>query len=227
MLAGVRHGLWGNCANSASMFRSKLWKSTGYDPRNHPRRRGRRYERIMSGTLYPSISLWYQPLDLRCYSTCCCSRIIAVSSCTSMLKSTRPPSGPVNRSLKYSRELRRQSIYCAIEMRSIGASSRGALKSMVIVDVLTASRSSWQNAFVERVIGSIRRDCLDHVIVLNECHLKRILTHYLDYYHSWRTHLSLEMDCPESRLVQPPSLGKVVEFPEVGGLHHHYVRLAA
>ena len=93
--------------------------------------------------------------------------------------------------------------------------------------VLTAPRSPWQNAFVERLIGSIRRDCLDHVIVLNDRHLKRILIRYFEYYHRWRTHLSLGMDSPESRLVQAPALGKVVEFPEVGGLHHHYERLAA
>ena len=72
-----------------------------------------------------------------------------------------------------------------------------------------------------------RRDCLDHVIVLNERHLKRILACYFDYYHRWRTHLSLEMDSPESRSVQPPAFGKVLQFPEVGDLHHHYERLAA
>jgi transposase InsO family protein len=113
----------------------------------------------------------------------------------------------------------RDSIYgCRFQKR---------VKSMGIEEILTAPRSPWQNAFVERVIGSVRRDCLNHVIVLNEHHLKRILTRYFDYYHRWRTHLSLEMDSPESRLVQPPALGKVVEFPEVGGLHHHYERLAA
>jgi len=76
------------------------------------------------------------------------------------------------------------------------------------------------------LIGSIRRDRLDHVIVLNERHLKRILTRYFDYYH-WRTHPSLRMDSPESRSVQLPAFGKIVQFPEVGGLHHHYERLAA
>jgi len=101
------------------------------------------------------------------------------------------------------------------------------VKSMGIEEMLTAPRSPWQNAFVERVIGSIRRDCLDHVVVLNDRHLKRILTSYFTYYHSWRTHLSLGMDSPESRSVQPPAPGKVVQFPEVGGLHHHYERLAA
>ena len=101
------------------------------------------------------------------------------------------------------------------------------IKSMGIEEVLTAPRSPWQNAFVERLVGTIRRDCLDHVIVLNERHLKRILTGCFEYYHRLRTHLSLQMDSPESRSVQPPALGKVLQFSEVGGLHHHYERLAA
>jgi putative transposase len=97
---------------------------------------------------------------------------------------------------------------------------------MGIEEVLTAPRSPWQNAFVQRLIGSIRRDCLDHVIVLNARHLKRILTCYSYYYHRWRTPLSLGMDSPESPSVQPPAIGKVVQFPETGGLHHHYEQLA-
>ena len=101
------------------------------------------------------------------------------------------------------------------------------VKSMGIEEVLTAPRNPWQNAFVERLIGSIQRDCLDHVIVLNECHLKQILVRYFDYYHRWRTHQSLEMDSPESRPVQLPALRKVIQFLEVGGLHHHYERLVA
>jgi putative transposase len=108
-----------------------------------------------------------------------------------------------------------------------GSQFQKRVKSLGIEEVLTAPRSPWQNAFVERVIGSIRRDCLDHVVVLNERHLKGMLTGYFNYYHRWRTHLSLEMDSPESRSVQPPALGTVVQLPEVGGLHHHYERLAA
>jgi len=108
-----------------------------------------------------------------------------------------------------------------------GSPFQRRVKSMGIEEVLTAPRSPWQNPFVERMIGSIRRDGLDHVIVLNDRHLQRILTRYFYYYHRWRTHLSLEMDSPESRLVQLPALGKVVQFPEVGGIHHYYERLAA
>jgi len=80
---------------------------------------------------------------------------------------------------------------------------------------------------VERPIGSIRRECLDHVIVLGEAHFRRILRSYFDYYLRWRTHLSLKMDCPQARPVQPPVAGEIVEVPEVGGLHHHYERRAA
>ena len=89
-----------------------------------------------------------------------------------------------------------------------------------IEQVLTAPRPPWQNPFVERMIGSIRRECLDHVIVLDERHLKRILRKYVDYYHSCRTHLSLEKDAPEPRRVESPAMGKVRAIPKVGGLHH-------
>ena len=98
---------------------------------------------------------------------------------------------------------------------------------MGIEEVVTAPWSPWQNPFVERMIGTIRRECLDHVIVLSERHLRRILSSYFDYYHRSRTHLSLEKDCPEPRTVHPPDAGKVIAFPRVGGLHHHYERLAA
>jgi transposase InsO family protein len=94
-------------------------------------------------------------------------------------------------------------------------------------EVLIAARSPWQNPFSERLIGTIRRDCLDHVIVVNEDHLRRILTRYFRYYHRWRTHRSLALDCPEPRVVQPAGCGRVVEFEEIGGLHHHHERVAA
>ena len=98
---------------------------------------------------------------------------------------------------------------------------------MGIEEVPIAPRSPWQNPYVERLIGSIRRDCLDHVIVLHERHLRRLLTDYFSYYHHWRTHQALEMDCPMPRPVQRPELGPIMEIPEVGGLHHHYERRAA
>jgi putative transposase len=98
---------------------------------------------------------------------------------------------------------------------------------MKIDEVLTAPRSPWQNPFAERLIGSIRRDCLDHVIVLSERHLRNILTAYFAYYQHTRTHLALTKDAPDGRPVEPPEMGKVIPIREVGGLHHRYVRRAA
>ncbi len=107
-----------------------------------------------------------------------------------------------------------------------GQSFRSTVMAVGVEEVITAPRSPWQNPPVERLIGSVRRECLNHVIVLNERHLRRILVLYLDYYHRSRTHLSLGKDTPEERPVQPGG-GKIVAFPQVGGLHHRYERLAA
>ncbi len=99
--------------------------------------------------------------------------------------------------------------------------------AMQIHEVLTAPRSPWQNAYVERVIGSIRRECLDHVIVLSVAGLQRVLADYAAYYMNTRTHLSLGKDAPASRPVTPLSAGRIVEIPQVNGLHHRYDRAAA
>ena len=100
------------------------------------------------------------------------------------------------------------------------------LKHMRIEEVVIALRSPWQNPYVERVIGSIRRDCLDHVIVLNEAHLVRILSEYIDYYHTARPHQSLDHNSPIPRAVEAPEQGQVVADPVLGGLHHRYRRAA-
>jgi hypothetical protein len=92
---------------------------------------------------------------------------------------------------------------------------------MGIDEVLTAPRSPWQNPFVERVIGFIRRECLDHVVVWNERSLRRHLRPYVACYHGWRTHLSLDKDAPDRRVTQPATWGRIVEVRHVGGLHHH------
>jgi putative transposase len=111
--------------------------------------------------------------------------------------------------------------------RSYGPAFRDRVKAMGVEEVLTAPRSPWQNPFVERLIGSIRRECLDHVIIFNERHLRHVLSSYFQYHHRTRTHLSLDKDCPQPRPIQPPSAGKIIAFPEVGGLHHRYERRAA
>ncbi len=101
------------------------------------------------------------------------------------------------------------------------------VRAMGIEQVLTAPRSPWQNPYCERVIGTLRRDCLNHVIVLGEQHLRRILRKYLEYYHGSRTHLALGKDAPEPRERESSDGGNVIAFPMVGGLHHRYTRRAA
>jgi len=108
-----------------------------------------------------------------------------------------------------------------------GHAFRQRVKGMGISEVLTAPLSPWQNPFAERLIGSIRRECLNHVLVLGESHLRRILARYFSYYHRARTHLALDKDAPDVRPVELPEAGRIVEIPEVGGLHHRYVRQAA
>jgi putative transposase len=100
-------------------------------------------------------------------------------------------------------------------------------KAMGIQEVLTAPRSPWQNAYIERFIGSVRRECLDHVIVLSAAGLRRVLNAYVEYDTASRTHLALEKDTPVSRLISPRDAGPVVAIPQVGGLHHRYERRAA
>jgi transposase InsO family protein len=100
-----------------------------------------------------------------------------------------------------------------------------AVEAFGLTAVRTAPRSPWQNPYVERVIGSIRRECLDHVIIFNERHLRRVLRTYVAYYERSRTHLALGKDAPMERAVQPN--GCIVVRPEVGGLHHRYERQAA
>jgi transposase InsO family protein len=107
-----------------------------------------------------------------------------------------------------------------------GQHFRDRVKHMGIEDVLIAFRSPWQSPYVERLIGSVRRECLDHLIVLNEDHLGRILAAYFSYYHEARAHLSLDRNSPIPRAVCPPEQGKVVAKAYLGGLHHCYTRAA-
>jgi len=111
----------------------------------------------------------------------------------------------------------------AIFGKWVGATIQG----MGTEAVITAPRSPWQNPFVERLIGSIRRECLDHVIVWNEGSLRRILQSYFEYYERSRTHLALSKDAPVPRPVEKPANGRIVELAQVGGLHHRYQRCAA
>jgi transposase InsO family protein len=101
------------------------------------------------------------------------------------------------------------------------------VESLGIKQVLISARSPWQNPYVERIIGSIRRECLDHVIIFNERHLRRVLLEYFEYYHGFRTHLGLEKDCPRPRPIELSNAGSIRSRSMVGGLHHRYFRQAA
>ena len=106
-----------------------------------------------------------------------------------------------------------------------GDAFRRCIESLAMKEAVTTARSPWQNAFAERLIGSIRRECLDHAVVLNSRHLRRLLKSYFSYDDRSRTHLGLAKDAPAGRAVM--TRGEIVAFPEVGGLHHRYERCAA
>ena len=108
-----------------------------------------------------------------------------------------------------------------------GAVFSSRVHALGIHEVTIAPRAPWQNPYVERLIGTLRRECLDHVVVLNDTHLRHVLHAYLAYYHGARTPLALDKDAPEPRRVEPPDRGQIVATPMGGGLHHRYSRRAA
>ena len=152
---------------------------------------------------------------------------IAGASSISMSRSILRQSGPRSRSLMLFRGIRRRVTCCETGMESTGRTSNGALRDS------TSSRFRRRRAPRGRVptsngsLEAFGASVSHHVIILDERHLRRILRGYVDYYHSCRTHLSLEKDAPEQRPVQWPSMGRVTAIPKVGGLHHYYSRLAA
>jgi transposase InsO family protein len=103
----------------------------------------------------------------------------------------------------------------------------GRVHGLGVQEKLIAPRSPWQNPFVERLIGSIRRECLDHMVVFGQGHLHRILSRFVDYYQNHRPHRSLDQDSPLPRRIEPPAGGGILELPVLGGLHHRYTRQAA
>ncbi len=105
-----------------------------------------------------------------------------------------------------------------------GAYFRERVDGLGLRQARTAFRSPWQNGFAERWIGGLRRDCLDHIIALNESQLRRVIRSYVEYFHEDRTHLGLDKDTPVARAVERPENGKIVTYPRVGGLHHRYSR---
>jgi putative transposase len=110
--------------------------------------------------------------------------------------------------------------------RIYGAEFARRVERLGIREVLIAPRAPWQNPFAERGIGSIRRECLDHFLVLNERHLHRLLRAYLAYYNASRPHQALDQNSPHPRSLEPPSQKRIVAIPHLGGLHHRYQRAA-
>ena len=108
-----------------------------------------------------------------------------------------------------------------------GPRSRRPGATRPLEQLRTAPRSPWQNGYVERFVGTLRRELLDHVVVLGERHLLGLVRKYARYYNEDRPHMALESDSPRTRATEPPSAGKVVALPRVAGLHHRYVRRAA
>ena len=104
------------------------------------------------------------------------------------------------------------------------AAVHGTAEAMAMTDVLTAPRSPWQSGVIERFIGSVRRECLDHVIMFNANGLQRLLKSYMEYYERSRTHLALQKDAPVSRPVSPSIARRIIAIPQVRGLHHRYER---
>src|SRR5262245_53623403 len=191
-----------------------------------PSRPGAPSLRRTSMTWWPSTSSSCPPSRSGCSLPSSFSAITAVNSSTSMSRPTRRPSGPPNRSLKHSPTTRplgylvrdRDSIYSDTFHRRVD--------NLGIHQVPIAPHAPWQNPFAERVIGSIHRECLDHFIVLNERHLRRLLRAYLAYYNTTRPHQALGNNSPHPREVQPAARGSIVALPLVGGLHHRYQRAA-
>jgi len=108
-----------------------------------------------------------------------------------------------------------------------GSTLRERVKALGIEEVIIPPRSPWQTPYVERVIGTLRKESLDHVIVLGDTHRRKIMKKYIGYYLQSRCQLSLEKDAPVYRAVHASQHGRVMEIPEVGGLHHRYERRAA
>ena len=150
--------------------------------------------------------------------------MIADASCISPLRLIRPPRGRLNSCARRFLGMRRLDMY----PRSRSCVRRlGALRSYGNLGSADGLALAWQNAYVERFIGSARRECLNHVTVWSATGLRRLLNEYVAYYTASRTHLALKKDAPAPRPVMPPILGHVVAVPQVGGLHHRYERRAA
>jgi putative transposase len=216
---------WVSCVSWASTWPNPRWRSTGRASASRLHPRGRPFSSITSKTSWRVISSPFQlPASRSCWCLSCWLTSADVS-CSSTSPHTRRRSGPPSKSLRPWETAPRSLLRDRDAIYSVAFQHR--VQHMGLEEVKIAPRSPWHNPSCERLIGSMRRDGLDHVIVLNDRPLKRLLRAYIAYYHRFRTHLSLAMDCPHPRAVQPPETGRVIALPDVGGLHQHDERQAA
>jgi hypothetical protein len=200
-------------------------KYVGRD-RQPPSQTWRTFWRITSDTWWPPISSSSRRRHAVCCSSWCSSRTSADASCTSP-SPDHPTAAWTAQQLREAFPWDQAPRYLLRDRDHAFDGWAETAKTTGIDELLTAPRSPWQNPFAERAIGSLRLECLDHVIVWSERSLRRHLGPYLTDYHAWRTHLSLDTDAPVPRPVQSPTCGAVGQVPHRGGLHHLYERRAA
>jgi len=193
---------------------------------SHHRKRGERFSRTIFSNSPRPISSSSRRLPAGCCSSSSSWRTSGGGSCTSRSRTIRRRRGRRNNSAKPFpwNDAPRYLIHDRDSAFHAWTTTAAALG---IEEVLTAPRSPWQNAYAERLIESIRRECLDHIVVANARGLRRVLGAYVEYYRQSRTHLSLSKDAPIPRPVATRGDGRVVAIPQVGGLHYRYERRAA
>ena len=160
-----------------------------------------------------------------CTVSSCCG-MTDVRSCTSMSQLIPQLFGPLSRLRKLFLKTQPHAICSGIETVSMARSLAAESQACRSKRCSPPHAHPGRNPYVERLIGSIRRECLDYVIVMGEDHLRRIVREYFDYYHEGRPHQALAKNSPVLREVEPPAKGKTISIPQVGGLHHRYRRAA-
>src|SRR6266568_502017 len=212
-----------SCASSASRSRSPRFRSTWYRGRIGRCRPGRASLATISRGLRRLISFWFRRLPFSNYSHFLFSAIGGGSYCG--LQSTRNPTAEwLARQITEAFPWASAPKYLIRDNdRAFGGAFKARVRAMGIRDRPTAFRSPWQNGHVERLIGSVRRECTDHTLVFNAEHLRRILAKYASYYNEARTHVALGKDTPCRRPIE--RFGDIVAYPILGGLHHRYARI--
>src|SRR6202022_2334165 len=220
---GERHASTANCSSSGLRSRSRASPSTWSNDGGRPAMDGEPSCITTRQTLPPWTCSSFQLSVSTCSMPSSSSGSTAETSSGSMSQQIRRQNGLHARSPRHFLGMRLRTTLIRDRDHIYGSVVTRRLRAMGIRDKPTAPASPWQNGFAERLIGSIRRECVDHIIVLGEMHLRRVLKSYADYYNCVRTHRSLHKDAPVSRPVQ--RTGVIGSHTILGGLHHQYVRI--